>query len=76
MREIVLLVLYLVNQKALKTISSTLTRGGTKTIFSKYLIVTKIDIVALRTSEIPLKNKSHSGHCRCKSLMSTSFDNT
>lgn len=77
MREIVLLVLYLVNQKAPKTIESALTWEGPKPTFSKYLIVTKINILALTTrNEIPLKNKSCSGHCPWKSLMSTSFDST
>lgn len=70
MREILLLNLYLVNQKAPKTIESTLTWEGPKSIFSKYLIVTKIDILALTTrNEIPLKNKSCSGHCPWKSLI-------
>lgn len=65
-REILLLILCLVNQKTPKTIESTLTCGGTKPAFSKYLIVTKIDILVLRTtSKIPFKNKSRGVHCLC-----------
>lgn len=77
MREILLIVLYFVNQKAPKTIESTLIWEGPKPTFYKYLIVAKIDTLALTTrNEIPLKNKSCSGHCPWKSLMSTSFDST
>lgn len=62
MREILRLILYLVNQKVSKTIESTLTWGGTKPSFSKYLTVWKIDILALRTTNtIPFKNKSCGG---------------
>lgn len=69
MREILLFIFYLVNQKAPKIIGSTLTWGGTRPAFSKYLIVTKVDILALRTaSKIYFKNKSCGGHCLWESL--------